>query len=142
VGPFARFRPGADIGPAARVGNFVEVKNATIGAGAKANHLAYLGDASVGERANIGAGTIFCNYDGYAKHRTTIGAGAFIGSNSSLVAPVTIGDGAYIGSGSVITKDVPEGALALERNTQEVRLGWAEKFRAMMLRRLGKQQNH
>lgn len=142
VGPFARLRPGADIGPGARIGNFVEVKNAAIGAGAKANHLAYLGDASVGAKANVGAGTIFCNYDGYAKHRTTIGTGAFIGSNSSLVAPVTIGDDAYIGSGSVITKDVPAGALALERSTQEVRPGWAEKFRTMMLRRRGKQQGH
>jgi bifunctional UDP-N-acetylglucosamine pyrophosphorylase/glucosamine-1-phosphate N-acetyltransferase len=138
VGPFARMRPGANIGPDARVGNFVEVKNATIGQGAKANHLAYLGDASVGAKANIGAGTIFCNYDGYAKHTTTIGAGAFVGSNSSLVAPIRIGDNAYIGSGSVITKDVPAGALALERSPLEVKPGWAEKFRTMMMRRRGK----
>ena len=103
VGPFARLRPGAALGEKARIGNFVEIKNAEIGAGAKANHLAYLGDARVGAGANIGAGTITCNYDGFDKHRTEIGAGAFIGSNSSLVAPVTIGEGAYIGSGSVIT---------------------------------------
>ena len=115
-GPFARFRPGADIGERAHVGNFVEVKNATLEAGAKANHLAYIGDGRVGEGANIGAGTIFCNYDGFNKHFTDIGKGAFIGSNSSLVAPVKIGDGAYIGSGSVITKDVEPDALALERS--------------------------
>lgn len=135
VGPFARFRPGADIGPEAKIGNFVEVKNVTLEAGAKANHLSYLGDGRVGAGANIGAGTIFCNYDGFFKHRTEIGQGAFIGSNTSLVAPVTIGDGAYIGSGSVITKDVPPDALALERNEQTAREGWAAKFRAMMQRR-------
>ncbi len=135
VGPFARLRPGADLGPDVHVGNFVEVKNVAMGAGAKANHLAYLGDGSVGPGANIGAGTIFCNYDGFFKHKTEIGAGAFVGSNSSLVAPVKIGDGAYVGSGSVITKDVPAGALALERSTQEERPGWAEKFRAMMARK-------
>jgi bifunctional UDP-N-acetylglucosamine pyrophosphorylase/glucosamine-1-phosphate N-acetyltransferase len=106
-----------------------------MGDGAKANHLAYLGDSNIGAGANIGAGTIFCNYDGFFKHKTTIGAGAFVGSNSSLVAPVTIGDGAYIGSGSVITKDVPADALALERSTQEERPGWAAKFRQMMQRR-------
>jgi bifunctional UDP-N-acetylglucosamine pyrophosphorylase / glucosamine-1-phosphate N-acetyltransferase len=115
IGPFARLRPGAVIGEAARIGNFVEVKNARVSAGAKANHLAYLGDAEVGAGANIGAGTIICNYDGVAKHRTEIGAGAFIGSNSALVAPVRIGEGAYVGSGSVITRDVPPDALALGR---------------------------
>ena len=135
IGPFARLRPGADIGPDAHVGNFVEVKNATLGAGAKANHLAYIGDGSVGAKANIGAGTIFCNYDGYFKYRTVIGEGAFIGSNSSLVAPVKVGSGAYVGSGSVITKDVSDGSLALERASQEERPGWAEKFRQMMSRR-------
>jgi bifunctional UDP-N-acetylglucosamine pyrophosphorylase/glucosamine-1-phosphate N-acetyltransferase len=135
VGPFARFRPGADIGPDARIGNFVEVKNATVEAGAKANHLAYIGDGRVGEGANVGAGTIFCNYDGFAKHRTDIGNGAFIGSNSSLVAPVKIGEGAYIGSGSVITKDVAPGALALARAPQEERPGWVAKFRHLMQRR-------
>lgn len=135
VGPFARLRPGAKLGADVHVGNFVEVKNVAMGAGAKANHLSYLGDGSVGAAANIGAGTIFCNYDGFFKHKTEIGAGAFIGSNSSLVAPVKIGDGAYIGSGSVITKDVAAGSLALERSSQDERAGWAEKFRAMMARR-------
>jgi len=135
VGPFARFRPGTDIGPGARIGNFVEVKNAIVEAGAKANHLAYIGDARVGESANVGAGTILCNYDGFAKHRTDIGNGAFIGSNSSLVAPVKIGEGAYIGSGSVITKDVAPGALALARAPQEERPGWVAKFRHLMQRR-------
>lgn len=134
VGPFARLRPGATLGQDVHVGNFVEVKNVTLGAGAKANHLSYLGDGSVGPAANIGAGTIFCNYDGFNKHKTEIGAGAFIGSNSSLVAPVKIGDGAYIGSGSVITKPVSPGALALTRAAQEERPGWAEKFRALMSR--------
>ena len=131
VGPFARFRPGADIGPDARIGNFVEVKNATVEAGAKANHLAYIGDGRVGEGANVGAGTIFCNYDGFAKSFTDVGEGAFVGSNSSLVAPVKIGAGAYIGSGSVITRDVEADALALERSTQEVRPGWAAKYRRL-----------
>jgi bifunctional UDP-N-acetylglucosamine pyrophosphorylase/glucosamine-1-phosphate N-acetyltransferase len=135
VGPFARFRPGADIGPDAKIGNFVEVKNATLEAGAKANHLSYIGDGRVGEGANVGAGTIFCNYDGFAKHRTDIGDGAFIGSNTSLVAPVKIGDGAYVGSGSVITKDVPPGALALSRSPQEERQGWVAKFRHLMQKR-------
>lgn len=138
IGPFARLRPGADLAADVHIGNFVEVKNATLGEGAKANHLAYLGDGSVGAKANVGAGTIFCNYDGFNKHRTEVGAGAFIGSNSSLVAPVRIGEGAYIGSGSVITKDVAAGALALERSTQEERPGWAAKFRAMMARRKAK----
>lgn len=135
VGPFARFRPGADIGPGARVGNFVEVKNATFEAGAKANHLSYIGDGRVGEGANIGAGTIFCNYDGFNKHFTDVGKSAFVGSNTSLVAPVKIGEGAYIGSGSVITKDVAPGALALERSPQEERPGWAAKFRLLMQKR-------
>ena len=135
VGPFARLRPGADIGPQVHIGNFVEVKNVTMEAGAKANHLAYLGDGRVGAGANIGAGTIFCNYDGFFKHRTEVGAGAFVGSNSSLVAPVRIGDGAYVGSGSVITKDVPADALAIERAEQQARPGWAAKFRALMARR-------
>ncbi|MGZ5823193.1 MAG: bifunctional UDP-N-acetylglucosamine diphosphorylase/glucosamine-1-phosphate N-acetyltransferase GlmU [Hyphomicrobium sp.] len=138
VGPFARLRPGADLGPRVHVGNFVEIKNSTLGEGAKANHLSYVGDGDVGGGANIGAGTIFCNYDGFNKHRTVIGPGAFIGSNSSLVAPVKIGDGAYIGSGSVITRDVAAGALALERSAQEERPGWAAKFRAMMGRRKSK----
>jgi bifunctional UDP-N-acetylglucosamine pyrophosphorylase / glucosamine-1-phosphate N-acetyltransferase len=140
VGPFARFRPGARIGSNVHIGNFVEVKNVTLGDGAKANHLSYLGDGSVGAGANIGAGTIFCNYDGFNKERTEIGEGAFIGSNTSLVAPVKIGAGAYIGSGSVITKDVSPGALALERSPQEERPGWAEKFRILMSRRKATQK--
>jgi bifunctional UDP-N-acetylglucosamine pyrophosphorylase/glucosamine-1-phosphate N-acetyltransferase len=135
VGPFARLRPGAELGVAVHIGNFVEVKAATIEAGAKANHLAYIGDARVGAGANIGAGTITCNYDGFAKHRTDIGAGAFIGTNSSLVAPVKIGDGAYIGSGSVITRDVPADALAVERSQQTVKEGWAKRLREMRLAR-------
>jgi bifunctional UDP-N-acetylglucosamine pyrophosphorylase/glucosamine-1-phosphate N-acetyltransferase len=131
VGPFARLRPGADIGPAAHIGNFVEVKNARLEAGAKANHLSYIGDGRVGEHANIGAGTIFCNYDGFAKHVTDVGKGAFVGSNASLVAPVKIGDGAYIGSGSVITRDVEADSLALERTEQRVHPGWAARFRRL-----------
>jgi bifunctional UDP-N-acetylglucosamine pyrophosphorylase/glucosamine-1-phosphate N-acetyltransferase len=131
VGPFARLRPGARLGEGVHVGNFVEVKEATIEAGAKANHLSYIGDARVGAGANIGAGTITCNYDGQNKHHTDIGKGAFIGSNSALVAPVTIGDGAYVGSGSVITDDVPAGALALGRGRQVVKDGWAALLRAL-----------
>jgi bifunctional UDP-N-acetylglucosamine pyrophosphorylase/glucosamine-1-phosphate N-acetyltransferase len=138
VGPFARLRPGADVGAGARVGNFVELKNVTLRPGAKANHLSYLGDADVGAGSNIGAGTIFCNYDGFHKHRTEIGEGVFVGSNSSLVAPVKIGAGAYIGSGSVITKNVSADALALERTSQQERPGWAAKFRAMMGKRKAK----
>lgn len=140
IGPFARLRPGADIGPGVHIGNFVEVKNVTLDAGAKANHLAYLGDGHVGAGANIGAGTIFCNYDGFNKHHTNVGAGAFVGSNSSLVAPVTIGAGAFIGSGSVITKNVEADALALERGEQDVRPGWAGKFRALMSRQKARSQ--
>jgi bifunctional UDP-N-acetylglucosamine pyrophosphorylase/glucosamine-1-phosphate N-acetyltransferase len=130
VGPYARLRPGADIGPEAHIGNFVEVKKVKVGKGAKANHLAYLGDGSVGAGANIGAGTIFCNYDGFDKYDTHVGEGAFIGSNSALVAPVTIGDGAYTGSGSVITKDVAPNALGLGRARQEEKSGWATAFRS------------
>jgi bifunctional UDP-N-acetylglucosamine pyrophosphorylase / glucosamine-1-phosphate N-acetyltransferase len=129
IGPYARLRPGADIGRDAHIGNFVEVKKVAVGEGAKANHLAYLGDGVVGPKANIGAGTIFCNYDGFDKFQTTVGAGAFIGSNSSLVAPVTIGDGAFTGSGSVITGDVPPDALALGRGVQVEKAGWAARFR-------------
>jgi bifunctional UDP-N-acetylglucosamine pyrophosphorylase / glucosamine-1-phosphate N-acetyltransferase len=131
VGPFARLRPGTRLGDGARIGNFVEVKEAVIEAGAKANHLTYLGDASIGTNANIGAGTITCNYDGAAKHRTEIGADAFIGSNSALVAPVKIGQGAYVGSGSVITQDVPADALALGRSRQVVKEGWASRLRGL-----------
>jgi len=133
IGPYARLRPGADIGPEAHIGNFVEVKKVKVGAGAKANHLSYLGDGTVGAKANIGAGTIFCNYDGFDKYDTHVGEGAFVGSNSALVAPITIGAGAYTGSGSVITKDVAPDALALERNVQVEKEGWAARFRAMKL---------
>ena len=129
IGPYARLRPGAVIGRDAHIGNFVEVKNVTIGEGAKANHLSYLGDGSVGAGSNIGAGTIFCNYDGYFKYKTTIGERAFIGSNTSLVAPVTIGDAAMTGSGSVITEDVAPGALAFERAQQIEKAGWSTAFR-------------
>jgi bifunctional UDP-N-acetylglucosamine pyrophosphorylase/glucosamine-1-phosphate N-acetyltransferase len=129
VGPFARLRPGAQLAKGARAGNFVEIKEAEIGEGAKVNHLSYIGDASVGAGANIGAGTITCNYDGFDKHRTEIGEGAFIGSNTSLVAPVRIGEGAYVGSGSVVTKDVAPDALALTRAPQEEKPGWAAKVR-------------
>ena len=128
IGPYARLRPGADIGEKARVGNFVEVKNVTMGQGAKANHLSYLGDGSVGAGANIGAGTIFCNSDGFYKARTEVGAGAFVGSNSALVAPVAIGDGAVIGSGSVITEDVPAGDMALARGRQVNKSGQGAAF--------------
>jgi len=132
VGPYARLRPGAALGENAKVGNFVEVKNVTMHAGAKANHLAYLGDGEVGAKANIGAGVIFCNYDGFFKHRTTVGEGAFIGSNSALVAPVTIGAGAMVGSGSVITADVAPGDLALGRAPQTHKPGWAARFMETM----------
>jgi bifunctional UDP-N-acetylglucosamine pyrophosphorylase / glucosamine-1-phosphate N-acetyltransferase len=135
VGPYARLRPGADLGPDTKVGNFVEIKKSQIAEGAKVNHLTYIGDTSIGAHANIGAGTITCNYDGIAKHRTEIGAGAFIGSNSSLVAPVKIGEGAYIGSGSVISKDVSADALALTRAPQEERPGWAARFRKRQTRK-------
>ncbi|CAN1565109.1 GlmU N-acetylglucosamine-1-phosphate uridyltransferase (contains nucleotidyltransferase and I-patch acetyltransferase domains) [Rhabdaerophilaceae bacterium] len=130
VGPFARLRPGTDLGEQAKIGNFVETKNAEIGKGAKVSHLTYLGDAKIGSGANIGAGTITCNYDGFRKFRTEIGEGAFIGSNSALVAPVRIGNGAFVGSGSVITEDVPENALALARGRQMVKPEWANAFRA------------
>jgi len=130
IGPFARLRPGAVIGEGAHIGNFVEVKQATVEPGAKINHLSYIGDARVGAGANVGAGTITCNYDGYNKHFTDIGAGAFIGSNSSLVAPVTIGEGAITGAGSVITKAVAPNALAVARGAQMELPGWGERFRA------------
>ncbi len=132
IGPYARLRPGADIGVKAKVGNFVEIKKATLGEGAKANHLSYIGDASVGAGANIGAGTITCNYDGFFKYKTEIGAGAFIGSNSALVAPVKVGDGAIIGAGSVLTQDVSADALALVRAPQQEKAGWAKRFREVM----------
>lgn len=132
VGPFARLRPGAVLEADSHVGNFVELKNAVLGRGAKANHLTYLGDASIGAGANIGAGTITCNYNGYLKQKTVIGEGAFIGSNSALVAPVTIGDGAIIGAGSVITRDVEADALAVTRPETLTKPGWAPTFRVAM----------
>ncbi|MCC8959664.1 bifunctional UDP-N-acetylglucosamine diphosphorylase/glucosamine-1-phosphate N-acetyltransferase GlmU, partial [Bradyrhizobium sp. Pear77] len=134
VGPYARLRPGTSLGDGARIGNFVETKAATLEAGVKVNHLSYVGDAHVGANSNLGAGTITCNYDGFLKHKTLIGEGAFIGTNTSLVAPVTIGKGAYIGSGSVITKDVPDDAMALERSEQSIREGGAARYRATKLK--------
>ncbi|MCL6729411.1 bifunctional UDP-N-acetylglucosamine diphosphorylase/glucosamine-1-phosphate N-acetyltransferase GlmU [Sphingomonas hankyongi] len=135
IGPFARIRPGTQLADNTKVGNFVELKKANIGEGAKVNHLSYVGDASVGAKANIGAGTITCNYDGFGKYRTVIGAGAFIGSNTALVAPVSVGDGAVIGAGSVITEDVEADALAVERSEQKGIAGWAKRFRERMTRK-------
>ena len=135
IGPFARIRPGTRLADKTKVGNFVELKNAEVGEGAKVNHLSYVGDASVGARANIGAGTITCNYDGFGKYRTAIGAGAFIGSNTALVAPVTVGDGAIVGAGSVITRDVEPDSLAVERSEQKGIAGWAKRFRERMTRK-------
>jgi bifunctional UDP-N-acetylglucosamine pyrophosphorylase / glucosamine-1-phosphate N-acetyltransferase len=131
VGPFARLRPGTSMGEGSKIGNFVETKASTLEAGVKVNHLSYIGDTHVGAKSNIGAGTITCNYDGFGKHKTTIGAGAFIGTNSSLVAPVKIGNGAYIGSGSVITKDVPDNAMAVERSPQTNRENGATRYREL-----------
>jgi bifunctional UDP-N-acetylglucosamine pyrophosphorylase/glucosamine-1-phosphate N-acetyltransferase len=135
IGPFARLRPGSKIGVQAHIGNFVETKNAVLGVGVKANHLSYLGDVTIGEGSNIGAGTITCNYDGFNKHRTEIGARAFVGSNTSLVAPVQIGSDTYVGSGSVITRDVPDGALAVERAETRIISGWVARFRARFARK-------
>ncbi len=133
IGPFARLRPGTVLANGVKIGNFVETKKAAFAAGAKANHLSYIGDASIGAKANIGAGTITCNYDGYFKYKTVIGAGAFIGSNSALVAPVNIGDGAIVAAGSTITADVGANALALVRPEQQHKPGWAAAFRARQL---------
>ena len=138
VGPYARMRPGTSLGDGARIGNFVETKAATLEAGVKVNHLSYIGDAEVGANTNIGAGTITCNYDGFFKHKTIIGTGAFVGTNSSLVAPVKIGAGAYIGSGSVITKDVPDDAMAVERSQQSTREGGAKRYREIKLKQKNK----
>ena len=138
VGPFARLRPGAVLEDGARVGNFVEVKKARLGRGAKANHLSYIGDADVGARANIGAGTITCNYDGFGKYLTEIGEGAFIGSNTALVAPVKVGAGAIVGAGSVITRDVAADELAVARGEQKGMVGWAARFRERMARKASK----
>src|SRR3546814_6124215 len=128
VGPFARLRPGTILGEKAKIGNFVETKNAVVGEGAKANHLTYLGDVTVGAAANIGAGTITCNYDGYFKYRTEIGERAFIGSNSALVAPVRIGADAIVAAGSAVTRDVADGELRIVRGQQLVKPGWADRF--------------
>ena len=137
VGPYARLRPGAVMEEGAKVGNFVEMKKATLGRGAKANHLSYIGDAEVGAGANIGAGTITCNYDGFFKYKTVIGEGAFIGSNSSLIAPVTIGAGAIVGAGSAVSKDVGAGDLCLVRAEQQAKVGWAARFMAAMRAKKG-----
>ncbi|WP_027578553.1 bifunctional UDP-N-acetylglucosamine diphosphorylase/glucosamine-1-phosphate N-acetyltransferase GlmU [Bradyrhizobium sp. Ai1a-2] len=134
IGPYARLRPGTSLGDGSRIGNFVETKAAILEEGVKVNHLSYVGDAHVGANSNLGAGTITCNYDGFLKHKTLIGKGAFIGTNSSLVAPVKIGAGAYIGSGSVITKDVPDDAMAVERSPQSVREGGAARYRELKLK--------
>ena len=139
VGPYARLRPGTLLGDGAKIGNFVETKAAVLEAGVKVNHLSYIGDAHIGANTNIGAGSITCNYDGFSKHRTTIGVGAFIGTNSSLVAPVKIGNAAYVGSGSVITRDVPDNALAVERGQQTNREGGAARYREMKTRGKPKQ---
>ena len=135
IGPFARIRPGTRLAEGTKVGNFVELKKAEVARGAKVNHLSYIGDSQVGEAANIGAGTITCNYDGFRKYGTVIGAGAFIGSNTALVAPVTVGDGAIVGAGSVITRDVEPDSLALERSEQKGVAGWARRFRERMTRK-------
>ena len=139
IGPFARLRPGAVLGEKSKIGNFVEVKKSVLGAGAKANHLSYIGDATIGAGANIGAGTITCNYDGFFKYRTDIGAGAFIGSNSALVAPVAIGAGAIVAAGSVVTANVEADALCLVRPPQQAKPGWAKRFRDAMIARKNKQ---
>lgn len=138
IGPFARLRPGTVLGHKAKVGNFVEIKKSVLGEGAKANHLSYLGDADIGAGANIGAGTITCNYDGFFKYRTVIGAGAFVGSNSALVAPVTIGAGAIVAAGSTVTRDVAADALALVRPAQTEKSGWAARFRQLQAAKKGK----
>lgn len=140
IGPFARLRPGSKIGQSVKIGNFVETKNTTLGAGAKASHLSYLGDAEVGEKANIGAGTITCNYDGFMKYKTKIGKEAFIGSNSALIAPVTIGNGAYVGAGSAISQDVPDNALGITRAPQINKEGWAPEFRQKKIKEKAKKE--
>jgi bifunctional UDP-N-acetylglucosamine pyrophosphorylase/glucosamine-1-phosphate N-acetyltransferase len=138
VGPFARLRPGTVLEDGSFIGNFVEVKNAVLGAGAKASHLTYLGDAEVGEKANIGAGVITCNYDGFLKYRTLIGREAFVGSNSALIAPVTVGNGAFVAAGSAIGQDVPDNALAITRAPQINKDGWASEFRRKKIKEKAK----
>ena len=129
IGPFARLRPGTHMLDGSKAGNFVEVKKSSIGKGSKINHLSYIGDAQIGEGVNVGAGTITCNYDGFDKHKTIIGDGVFVGTHSSLVAPVTIGEGAYLATGGVVTEDVPKDALALGRSRQTNKEGWARRYR-------------
>lgn len=141
VGPYARLRPGAELGAGAKVGNFVEVKKSQLGEGAKVSHLTYIGDASIGANANIGAGTITCNYDGYDKHRTVVGEGAFIGSNTCLVAPVTVGAGAFTGTGTIVTENVEADALALARTPMTTKSGWAARFRAAKEARKAKKES-
>jgi bifunctional UDP-N-acetylglucosamine pyrophosphorylase/glucosamine-1-phosphate N-acetyltransferase len=141
VGPYARLRPGAELGQGAKVGNFVEVKKSQLGEGAKVSHLTYIGDASIGANANIGAGTITCNYDGYDKHRTVVGEGAFIGSNTCLVAPVNVGAGAFTGTGTVVTADIEADALALARTPMTTKSGWAARFRAAKDARKAKKES-
>jgi bifunctional UDP-N-acetylglucosamine pyrophosphorylase/glucosamine-1-phosphate N-acetyltransferase len=141
IGPFARLRSGTKIGREAKVGNFVETKKTTLGAGAKAGHLTYLGDAEIGEKANIGAGTITCNYDGFLKHKTKIGKEAFIGSNSALVAPVTVGNGAFVGAGSTISQNVPDNALGITRAPQINKEGWAPEFRQKKIKEKAQKDN-
>lgn len=140
IGPYARLRPGSRIGDGAKVGNFVEIKNTTLGKGAKANHLTYLGDAEIGDKTNIGAGTITCNYDGFLKYKTTVGSEAFIGSNTALVAPVTVGKGAIVGAGSTITQDVPDNALGITRAPQINKDGWAPEFRQKKMKEKAKKK--
>lgn len=140
IGPFARLRPGSSIGRAAKIGNFVETKNTHLGAGAKASHLTYLGDTEVGDKANIGAGTITCNYDGFLKHKTVIGADSFIGSNTALVAPVTIGHGAFVGAGSTITENVPDNALGITRAPQLTKENWAPEYKQKKMKQKAKQE--
>jgi bifunctional UDP-N-acetylglucosamine pyrophosphorylase/glucosamine-1-phosphate N-acetyltransferase len=142
IGPFARLRPGAELAKGSRVGNFVEVKNSRLGEGAKANHLTYLGDADVGAHANIGAGTITCNYDGYFKYRTVIGERAFIGSNSALIAPVRIGADAIVAAGSAVSRDVSDGELRLVRGEQLVKPGWADRFHDAMKKKKADKKTH
>jgi bifunctional UDP-N-acetylglucosamine pyrophosphorylase/glucosamine-1-phosphate N-acetyltransferase len=132
IGPFAHLRPGTQIDEKAHIGNFVETKNTRVRRGAKANHLAYLGDGDIGEGANVGAGTIFCNYDGFQKHKTVIGEGAFIGSDSQIVAPITIGKNAYVATGTTVTRDVPEDALAIARIKQDNKAGYAARLRGRL----------
>lgn len=141
VGPYARLRPGAELGAGAKVGNFVEVKKSQLGEGAKVSHLTYIGDANIGANANIGAGTITCNYDGYDKHRTVVGEGAFIGSNTCLVAPVTVGAGAFTGTGTIVTENVEADALALARTPMTTKSGWAARFRAAKEARKAKKES-